>query len=172
MTDYEPHLALAGQDFEPLKILKYPDPKLRTVCHPVEMDTTQQINDVIELFERMWVTLEEMMGYGLAAPQVGETIRMIIVHIPGGCKIEIVNPEIVKIGGGTFYSDEGCLSYPGRRVRVARKRMIKIKGLDRYGDPVSFGGKNLQAACLQHEMDHLDGINLADYEAKRIDKAT
>lgn len=152
--------------FYPFKVLKYPHPKLRTVCHPAEMDTPEHIQKIGDLLDRMWVTLEELMGYGLAAPQVGETIRVIIVHVKGGCKIEIVNPEVVKIGGGTFYSDEGCLSYPGRRVRVARKRQIKIKGLDRYGDPVSFGGKNIQAACIQHEIQHLDGINLYDHENK------
>lgn len=141
-------------------ILEYPDPRLLMVCEPVPLE---RVDEIGKLLDDMWAQLDMYMGYGLAAPQLGAPCRVIIVHVPGGCKIELVNPEIVKVWGGKFLSDEGCLSWPGKRARVMRHRQIKVKGIDRYGNPVAFGGKNLQAACLQHEVDHLNGINLADY---------
>jgi len=89
-------------------------------------------------------------------------VRAIICKVPGNCEIEIIDPVVVKRWGGKFYSDEGCLSWPGHTRRMCRDRYIKIEGFDRNTDPVAFGGKNHQAACIQHELDHLNGINLAD----------
>lgn len=144
-------------------LLIWPDPRLQIVCDPV----TRFDRSLSVLLDNMWDCLKEFMGYGLAAPQIGSPARVVIVHTPGSCKIELVNPEIVKVWGGRRMFDEGCLSWPGNRIRVMRHRQIKVKGFDRYGEPVSFGGKELQAACLQHELEHLDGINLADYAEGR-----
>ena len=154
-------------------ILEYPDPRLLMVCEPVlvaelwnvyETSTRDQIG---KLFDDMWAQLELYMGYGLAAPQLGSPCRAIIVHVPGGHKIELVNPVIVKAWGGKFLSDEGCLSWPGKRLKVMRHRQVKVKGYDRLGMPVGVSGRNVQAAALQHEIQHLDGINLADHARDR-----
>ena len=146
-----------------LRLLKYPDPRLQMVCDPVsDSQLFQRGSELHELLDGMWTLLKAYNGYGLAAPQVGAPTRAVIIHCPGGCKVELVNPVIDKRWGGRFMSDEGCLSWPGKRIKVLRDRQVKVSGLDRWGDPVAFGGKNLQAAALQHEIEHLDGINLAD----------
>ena len=154
------------------ELLKWPDPRLQLVCDPVPplesgFGFFNEGSELHKLLDYMWQKAEELMGYGLAAPQLGSPTRALVIHVPGGCKVELINPEITKVWGGKFISEEGCLSYPGETVRVMRHRMIKVHGQDRYGHPVSFGGKNVQAAALQHEIDHLNGINLADYAEGR-----
>lgn len=158
------------------ELLRWPDPRLQMVCDPFDFKKATYSPDACDhkwfpelwdLLDHMWHKTEELMGFGLAAPQLGSPIRALVIHIPGGCKVELINPEITKVWGGKFISDEGCLSWPGKRTRVMRYKMIKVHGCDRWGNPVSFGGKNTQAAALQHEIDHLNGINLADYAEGR-----
>ncbi len=150
-------------------LLRWPDPRLRLVCDPFDFATARWSPDLWKLLDHMWQKSEELMGYGLAAPQLGSPIRALVIHVPGGCKVELVNPEITKLWGGKFLSDEGCLSYPpGERVQIMRYRRIKVTGCDRWGNRVSFGGQQVQAAALQHEIDHLNGINLADYAEGRM----
>ncbi len=157
-------------------LLIWPDPRLSIVCDPFDFEAARKSPDACDqywfpelwtLLDNMWDKAGELMGYGLAAPQLGSPTRAIVIKIPGGCKIEIVNPEIAKSWGGKFTSDEGCLSYPGKRVRVMRHKKVKVFGRDRWGNPAVFGGNMVQAACLQHEIDHLNGINLADYAEGR-----
>lgn len=163
------------------EILKWPDPRLQIVCDPYTFDNPSNVPgskgredhigdvhfvhyaDLWDLLDEMWANMKQFMAYGLAAPQLGSPTRVICVHVPGGCKVELINPIVQRCWGGKFISDEGCLSYPGKRVRVMRYRQIKVSGMDRHGNPIAFGGKNVQAAALQHELDHLNGINLADY---------
>lgn len=143
-------------------LLYYPDPRLQTICSPVlEFD-----DDLFFLLSDMWNVMERLQGIGLAAPQLGSPSRVIICHVPGGCKVEIINPIIKRSWAGKVHLDEGCLSYPGKTVRMARHRRVKVAGQDRYGNAVTFGGNGLQAAVLQHEIDHLDGINIADGRAE------
>lgn len=139
-------------------LLYYPDPRLQLICDPVQAFD----GELHSLLDDMWAVMEGLQGIGLAAPQLGAPSRVAICHVPGGCKIEICNPEIVREWGGAFTSNEGCLSWPGKTARITRSRRVKVKGQDRYGGPVSFGGNGLQAAVLRHEIDHLDGINIAD----------
>ena len=152
------------RELPPPELVYYPDPALTTVCAPVNPEYMQTNPEFFELlFDDMWNILKRFQGIGLAAPQIGSMIRAIIVHTEAGCKIELINPEIELMQRfGKFHSDEGCLSWPGKRVHVFRYRQVKVKGLDRHGEPVTFGGKMQQAAALQHEIDHLDGINIAD----------
>ena len=149
------------------ELVYYPDPALTTVCASVNPEYMQTNPEFFEtLFDDMWNILGRFQGIGLAAPQIGSLVRAIIVHTEAGCKIELINPEIEFIKRkGQFHSDEGCLSWPGKRVHVFRWRQVKVKGFDRHGEPVTFGGKMQQAAALQHEIEHLDGINLADYDS-------
>ena len=150
-------------------LLYYPDPRLQMVCDPAPMEYIEQRVEVGRLLDSMWGVLVERNGWGLAAPQVGSPCRVIVVHVKNdygnGCKIEIVNPVLEPVKRfGQFMSEERCLSWPGHSLRLHRHRQVKVRGFDRYGDPVCFGGKHNQAAALQHEIDHLDGINLADYK--------
>jgi len=153
---------VSGPDFDSFTLRKYPDPALKTICDPVNMDVLSEVVDAGRTLDILLWKLEQLKGYGLAAPQLGITKRIIVCHPPKSELIELINPEIVRQWGGKFMSDEGCLSYPGRRVRLMRWRQIKVRGLNRWGEPVAFGGKMLRAAVLQHELEHLDGINLAD----------
>ena len=148
------------------QLIIYPDPRLQLVCEPVDPEYVRQHPEVFaRLFGYMWSVLEHYHGIGLAAPQIDSLTRAIIVHVTGGCKIEIINPVVEPMKKcGKFLSDEGCLSYPGELVTVERWRRVRVKGLDRWGNAVTFGGKMLQAACLVHEVEHLDGINIADYK--------
>ena len=147
---------------ERLELLRYPDPRLQMVCDPIPLDNVPNW-PLIKLLDDMWLTLHEFGGWGLAAPQLGSPCRVIICKVPGHCEIEIVNPVIEKVWAGKYYSDEGCLSWPGRRVRIGRSKRVRISGLDRWNHPVTFSGKDGQAACIQHEIEHLDGINIADH---------
>ncbi len=153
-----------------IPLLIYPDPRLQLVCDPVEIRNDMQLT-LWPLLDAMWETLEYYKGWGLAAPQLGSPVRVIIVHVQkqngSGCKIEIINPELsVYKRYGKFLSDEGCLSWPGKRTTVRRWCKVTVKGFDRWGDPVVFGGRGDQAAALQHEVEHLYGINLADHCAE------
>ena len=143
-------------------LLYYPDPRLQLVCDPIEKINPLYF-DVSRLFDDMWRTLIKLGGWGLAAPQIGSPVRAIICKVPGHCEIEMVDPEIIRLGGGKYYSSEGCLSWPGHRVRIGRPATVTIEGYDRWGGMIKISGKKAQAACIQHEIDHLDGINIADY---------
>ncbi len=156
-----------------LKILKYPDPFLRTVCAPVdEVD-----DEVRRLIDDMVETMYANKGIGLAATQVGVARRVIILDVPaekegdeeetgrhagkGENLIAIVNPVIAWRDGKTRF-EEGCLSLPGINAEVERAARVRVTGLDREGGPVDMGAEGLLAIALQHEVDHLDGILFID----------
>jgi peptide deformylase len=141
------------------------------VCDEISMDDITTRVEAGRLLDSMWAVLKRENGWGLAAPQIGSPARLIVVHVKNefgnGCKIEIINPVLDPVKRhGQFMSEERCLSWPGHSIRLKRYRQVKVRGVDRYGDPVCFGGKHNQAAALQHEIEHLDGINLADHKAQ------
>jgi len=118
------------------------------------------------LIEGMIETMYESDGVGLAAPQVGEPIRLICVD-PTGPKVRgdlrvLINPEIVERGDEEVDSEEGCLSCPELSVKVKRNKRVKVKALDREGREVVIDTDEFLAIVLQHEIDHLDGVTLAD----------
>jgi peptide deformylase len=141
-----------------LKILPYPDPKLRKRSSPVE-----KINKEIEkLLDDMAETMYRAPGVGLAAPQVGVNLRVIVIDVsprqqdsPG--LIELINPVIISSEGGQV-SEEGCLSIPGFASKVKRKTTAKVQGLNREGKLIEIEGNGLLARAFQHEIDHIDGI--------------
>jgi peptide deformylase len=154
-----------------LEILTYPNPVLKRKAVPVEKVTPK----LKKLAEDMLETMYAAPGIGLAAPQVGELIRLLVIDIRrtddnGDFKeddlteleskvkfpIVIFNPEITKKEGKTTY-EEGCLSVPGYTETVERANLIEVKGLDRNGEPFSVTTDGLLAICFQHEMDHLEG---------------
>ena len=106
-------------------------------------------------------------GIGLAAPQIGESLAMIVVDIGSGL-YKLVNPGVVKKEGSQAL-EEGCLSIPGVCIKVKRSRKILVKALDEHGKPLEVEAEGLLACVLQHEIDHLRGKLIVDY-ASLLDK--
>lgn len=142
-------------------ILVYPDSRLAQKAEPIGEITPE----IRKLAEDMVETMYESDGIGLAAPQVGECCRLIVVDITGpkmrsDLKV-ILNPEIVESEGDTE-SEEGCLSVRELRAKVKRAEKVTVKGKDLDGKPVSIQADEMLAICLQHEIDHLDGTLFID----------
>jgi peptide deformylase len=149
-----------------LKILEFPDPRLRTKATPVETIDDELRAFIGDLFETMY----DAPGIGLAATQVDIHKRLLVTDVSMD-KDEphvLINPEILE-KDGTTVSDEGCLSVPGYYEEVERAEHIKVRFLDRDGVEVEMEAEGLLAVCIQHEVDHLDGKLFVDYlsEAKR-----
>lgn len=136
------------------------DPVLRQKAKEV-----QAITPVIEkLLNDMAETMYDAEGIGLAANQVGVLKRVVVIDIGQGGPglIEMVNPEILE-SSGSQYGAEGCLSLPGLSGKVARAQHVKVRALNRQGEAFELEASDLLARCIQHEIDHLDGILFTDY---------
>lgn len=150
-----------------LKILEFPDPRLRTKATPVEV-----VDDALrELIGDMFETMYDAPGIGLAATQVDVHKRLLVTDVSPD-KSEpyvLINPEILE-KDGVMVSDEGCLSVPGYYEEVERAEHIRVRFIDRDGKEQEMEASGLLAVCIQHEMDHLDGKLFVDYlsEAKRL----
>ncbi|MBX5435914.1 MAG: peptide deformylase [Alicyclobacillaceae bacterium] len=133
------------------------DPVLRQISKPV-----QAITPAIEkLLDDMADTMYHAEGVGLAAVQIGVLKRVIVMDVGDGL-IELINPEITEKSGSQVDS-EGCLSLPGIRGPVERALHVVVRGLNRKGEPVEIRASELLARCVQHEVDHLNGILFIDY---------
>lgn len=144
-----------------MEILKHPDERLRQVCAaytPDEITRGEAMPGMSfeDLGAEMLTACKAAKGIGLAAPQVGVMRRFIVVCVPGW-QLVIVNPEITD-RRHTSGMKEGCLSYPGRRIYVTRARIVRVKGFDIQGQPLTVKASGLLSTCLQHEIDHLDGV--------------
>ena len=149
-----------------LKILEFPDPRLRTKATPVEV-----VDDAVrQLIGDMFETMYAAPGIGLAATQVDVHKRLLITDVSSDQSepFVFINPEILEKDGVTV-SDEGCLSVPGYYEEVERAEHIRVRYLDRNGEQQEMEAEGLLAICIQHEIDHLDGKLFVDYlsEAKR-----
>ncbi len=127
----------------------------------VDASTQKLIDDMLE-------TMRAANGLGLAAPQIGVSLRVLTIEVPedkedphSGEQVILVNPEIVKAEGEQF-GEEGCLSIPGYVGMVRRAMRVSVKGFNRKGKEVKVNGEGLLARALQHEIDHLDGILFTD----------
>ncbi|MBD3282568.1 MAG: peptide deformylase [Candidatus Portnoybacteria bacterium] len=120
--------------------------------------------NVRKFANKMMVTMLEENGVGLAAPQIGENIRMFV--IPEGMVSEsvFINPEITKRSRRKNSMKEGCLSLPGKEVSIERSNWIKIRGINEKGEKFKLKVKGVPARVLQHEFDHLEGKLITDYE--------
>ena len=138
------------------EVLTYPNPVLKKKADPV----TEVTPEIRILAADMLETMYEYEGIGLAAPQVGELIRMITVDVSGPDAREdprvFINPEL-ELAGEEIESDEGCLSVEDYRAPVIRAEKVKLKAIDLDGNPIELEAEGLFAVCLQHECDHLDG---------------
>ena len=135
-----------------LEIRKAGDPVLKKNARLVPKITKQ----VRTLIDNMVETMHAADGVGLAAPQVGASLRVVVIDVGGGV-LELVNPEVVE-SSGCESATEGCLSVPGMWGTVERFTCVTVKGLDRNGEPVTVRGDGLLARALQHEIDHLEGV--------------
>lgn len=138
-----------------------PDEILHQTAVPVErIDGVKGL--VRDMHDVAWSEARsDMTPAGLAAPQVGELLRIIILHVPGYDPMEVINPQIVKQRGSRF-SQEQCLSLPGIQKEIKRPKTVKVVGLNTDGQRVSVRGPDVMAAVLCHEIDHLDGILITD----------
>lgn len=143
-----------------LNILHFPDERLRTVAVPVEAVTPAIQQIVADMFETMY----DAPGIGLAATQVDIHQRIIVIDVSEDKSrpLCLINPEIIE-KDGVQQMDEGCLSVPGIYDTVERANHIKVKALDREGQPFELETTGLLAVCIQHEMDHLTGKLFVDY---------
>jgi len=142
-----------------LNILQFPDSGLKLKASPVS-----EFNDEIhQLIENMFDTLYEAHGVGLAATQVNVQKRVIVIDVSHeqSQPLCIINPEI-KVRHGIVNSEEGCLSFPGVYAQVQRSEKIEVEFLDKAGVPQQLKAEGLLAICIQHEMDHLEGITFYD----------
>ena len=143
-------------------ILKYGDSLLHERARSVEQITP----DVERLIDDMIETMYAAPGIGLAAPQVGERLRVCVVDIsvgrdPHGLLV-MINPEVIE-RDGIQLEEEGCLSVPGFNATVVRPARIVIKAQDRHGDVFQREGTELLARAFQHELDHLDGMLFVEH---------
>ena len=139
-----------------LEIRTYPDPVLNQLCQPVESVD----RSLVELAESMAETMYAAPGVGLAAPQVGRSINLVVIDTAKGDErgtpLFLFNPRIVQATGETVF-EEGCLSVPDYTADVLRSERVIVAALDREGRPISIDAQGLTAICLQHELDHLAG---------------
>ena len=146
-----------------LPILEFPDPRLRTKAVPV--DAAEVVSPAFQtLLDDMFQTMYEAPGIGLAASQVDVHKRFMVIDVSEekDAPQVFINPEIVTRQGEQVYQ-EGCLSVPGIFADVSRADAITVRYLDRQGQPQELSTDGLLAVCIQHEMDHLDGMLFVDY---------
>jgi peptide deformylase len=135
-----------------------PDPVLRQKARKVnKIDGSIQ-----KLIDDMIDTMHTNAGVGLAAPQIGVSLRVAVIELPGEEVITLINPEIVKRQGERVVQ-EACLSVPGYQGEIERSVTVKVKALDRQGKEFRLKGEELLAQALEHEIDHLNGIVYVDH---------
>lgn len=144
-----------------LPVLQYPDPRLALKAEPVG-EITPAIRDLVE---NMVETMYARDGIGLAAPQVGVSLRLVVMDTSGPEKREalrvLINPVLV-LSGDDIDSEEGCLSVEGYNAVVTRREKAHVEAIGLDGQPVVFDAAGRLAVCCQHECDHLNGVLFID----------
>ncbi len=144
-------------------VLQFPDRRLREVSKPIEAVT----DEIRALAQDMLDVMYDEPGVGLAAPQLGVPVRLVVVDVQwteeGNEKSPriLVNPEIVQAEGRITWS-EGCLSVPDFQADVERASQVRLRATDLDGNPLEIDASELEAVCFQHELDHLDGVLFID----------
>ncbi len=144
-----------------LTVLRFPDPRLRTKAQEVTA-IDANINTIID---DMLATMYDEKGVGLAATQVDIHQRIVVMDTSEDQNepIVLINPEIIAKSDGTSINEEGCLSVPGSYAKVDRHDTCTVKALDRDGNEFTIDASELQSICIQHELDHLNGVLFVDY---------
>jgi peptide deformylase len=140
-----------------LQVRRYGDPILRQKAAPVAEVTPEVQRIIADMVETMY----HQVGIGLAAPQVGIPIRLILVDDGSRGPRAFINPAILE-RRGSIRGEEGCLSIPGIFGEVERSEWIRVEATDAEGQLIAFEARGLQARVIQHEMDHLDGVLFID----------
>lgn len=146
-----------------LTILEAPDPRLKVKAEPVETVT----DEIRTLLDDMLETMYEAHGVGLAAPQVAVAKRVLVMDCAGKDEdpqpIKLVNPEVIWESDEEICQEEGCLSLPEQYSDVTRPERVKVRFLDETGTERVVEADGLLARCVQHEMDHLEGVLFVDH---------
>jgi peptide deformylase len=148
-----------------LKIVKYPSRILR--------EKTKKVKDPVEpaiqkLINEMVTTMRETKGLGLAAPQVGKSLRICVIEEHTINQVEkpelyiLINPKITAYSKEKVKMEEGCLSFPGKFFEIKRPETVKVRYLDENGKSVKIKADGILGRALQHEIDHLDGVLIID----------
>ena len=145
-----------------LPIILTPEPVLRQTARPVEAIT----DDILTLLEDMADTMYDAPGIGLAAPQINVSQRLVVIDCGKDDAPELykmVNPEIIALSEEQAVLEEGCLSIPDQTAEVTRPAEVSIRYLDETGTSQTLTADGLLAACIQHEIDHLNGVLFIDH---------
>jgi peptide deformylase len=146
------------------EVLKFPDKRLREIATPIEKIT----DEIRALAADMLEVMYDEPGIGLAAPQVGEQVRLAVIDTEWTSDdaerspLVLINPEIVERSGKITWT-EGCLSVPDFEAEVDRAQAVRLIAQDLDGNDLEIDATDLQAVCFQHEIDHLDGILFIDH---------
>lgn len=145
--------------YENLKIITYPDPRLKQASAPV----TDFDENLRHLVARMFELMRQAKGVGLAAPQVAQNIRLFVMNATGQPEEDrvYINP-LLSEAEGDEEAEEGCLSIPGLNINVARSKLVRIQARDLEGNPIDQKAAGYLARIWQHEFDHLNGTLLTD----------
>ncbi len=148
-----------------LKIITNPSPILRQKAEEIRIEEIRS-----PVLQKLIFDIKETVipagGIGLAAPQVGLSLRLIVIALDDKL-MAFVNPKITKFSWRKEFDEEGCLSVPGKFGPVKRSKIIKVEAFDERGKLLKFKAKDLFARVIQHEIDHLDGILFID-KAKKV----
>ncbi len=157
-AELDPEVA-ARRDAALAHVRKFGDPILKTQARPVERFDDALLDEV----RRMGVLMEDGLGIGLAANQVGVLHRLLVYRVqPGAPLAALVNPLIEWSSKEDELLEEGCLSLPTVHVEVERPVHVRVRARDEYGSPIVVEASGLEARVIQHELDHLDGILILD----------
>jgi peptide deformylase len=160
--DEEPQLdpvLVARRDAALAHVRKFGDPVLRTKARPIE-----RVDDALrEEIERMGELMNDAMGVGLAATQLGVLHRLLVYRVQQDAPVNaLINPEIEWRGNEQEIAEEGCLSLPAVHVEVERPIHVRVIATDERGEPIVIEASGLEARVIQHEVDHLDGVLILD----------
>jgi len=146
-----------------LPVIVAPDPRLKIKCNAVG----RVGSDVRALMDDMMESMHAANGIGLAAPQVGAEVRVIVVDVthydPESAALAMADPEIASASDETVVNEEGCLSLPEHYAEVKRLAEIRVRYLDRDNEVRELDAEGILSTCIQHEMDHLDGVLFVDH---------
>jgi peptide deformylase len=163
MSNLAPSPAAESPAAELMPILIAPHQILRARARPVQPGDDDLVRGLIP---RMFATMYKAPGIGLAAPQIAHGLRLVVIDLRPDDKplpYGMVNPEIVAASQELATREEGCLSLPNQYADITRPARVKVRYLDETGARRELEAEGLMAACVQHEIDHLDGILFVDH---------
>ncbi len=141
-----------------MKVFKLGEEILRQKAHDVEKID----EEILALIEKMFITMYDENGIGLAGPQVGKNLRLFVIELDDEVRHVFINPQIISTSQETSRYEEGCLSIPGVYEEIERPIKITVQALNEKGKPFTMEADGLLARAIQHEYDHLEGILFID----------